>query len=88
MTDLWTKPVTRVWIALMAITCVTTWGLTERHVPLVIGTVGVVVLASVKIGLVMQWFMELRDAPVPWQAYFGAWIVVVTAVILGSYAVT
>ena len=85
MTELMARPVTRIWLALMAITCVTTWGLTERHVPLVIGTVAVLVLAAVKSGLVMSHFMELKHAPVPWQAYFAGWVVVTTGLIVGFY---
>lgn len=85
MTELLARPVTRIWLALIVITCVTTWGLTERHVPVVLGTIGVLVLAAVKIGLVMGWFMEVREAPRPWQAYFAAWVVVTTGLIVGFY---
>lgn len=85
MTELMARPVTRVWLALMVITCVTTWGLTERHVPILIGTIGVLLLAAIKIGLVMAQFMELKHAPLPAQAYFGAWVVVATGLIAGFY---
>jgi hypothetical protein len=32
--------------------------------------------------------MDLREAPVAWQAAFGTWIVVVTGIVLGFYVVT
>ena len=88
MTRAMARPATRIWLALMVITCVTTWGLTEKHVPIVIGTVGVLLLAALKVGLITANFMEVKQAPLPWQAFFAGWVVVSTALILGFYFAT
>jgi len=82
------KPVTLVWLGLMAATCITTWVLTENVVAAVVGTIGIFLISAVKIGFVMSEFMELRTAPPPWQVGFSAWIVVVTAMILAFYLAT
>lgn len=82
------NPVSIVWIVLMVGTCISTWVLsTEAFVP-VVATVGVFVIAAVKIHFVMSYFMELRDAPVRVRLVFEAWIVVAVAMILGIYLAT
>jgi hypothetical protein len=82
------NPVSIVWIVLMVGTCISTWVLsTEAFVP-VVATVGVFVIAAVKIHFVMSYFMELRDAPVRVRLVFEAWIVAAVAVILGIYLAT
>jgi heme/copper-type cytochrome/quinol oxidase subunit 4 len=82
------NPVSIVWIVLMVGTCISTWVLsTEAFVP-VVATVGVFVIAAVKIHFVMSYFMELRDAPVRVRLVFEAWIVAAVGVILGIYLAT
>jgi hypothetical protein len=41
----------------------------------------------VKVALIMWHFMDLREAPRPAQAAFGAWVVGVPALVLGFYLV-
>lgn len=88
MKELMARPVSRIWLLLIVITCITTWGLSENFVPAVIATVGIMILAAIKVGLVVSYFMELRFAPIPWQVYFAGWIVVTTALLLGFYALS
>ena len=77
--------VTWVWLALVVLTCVTTWGLsTDVFLP-VVGVVGNFVIAAVKVRYVMLDFMELRDAPIPVRVAFEAWPVAVAEIILGFW---
>jgi caa(3)-type oxidase subunit IV len=80
--------VTMVWLGLMVLTCVTTWGLsTDLFIPAV-GMVGIFVIAAVKVSYVMLDFMELRDSPIPVRVAFQAWPVAVAAMILGFWFAT
>jgi len=77
--------VTWVWLDLVVLTCVTTWGLsTDVFLP-VVAVVGNFVIAAVKVRYVMLDFMELRDAPIPVRVAFEAWPVAVAAIILGFW---
>jgi caa(3)-type oxidase subunit IV len=80
--------VTWVWLALMVLTCVTTWGLSKDLFGPVVAVVGNFLIAAIKVRYVMLDFMELRRAPVPVRAAFEAWPAVVAAVILGFWFAT
>jgi heme/copper-type cytochrome/quinol oxidase subunit 4 len=80
--------VTKVWLALVVVTVTTTWVLSENGIPAELAVIAIMLLAAVKVGLIMWHFMDLREAPVAWQAAFGTWIVVVTGIVLGFYVVT
>jgi caa(3)-type oxidase subunit IV len=80
--------VTWVWLALMVLTCATTWGLSKELFSPVVAVVGNFLIAAVKVRYVMLDFMELRQAPIPVRAAFEAWPVVVAAVILGFWFAT
>jgi caa(3)-type oxidase subunit IV len=80
--------VTGVWLALMVLTCVTTWGLSKDVFSPGVAVVGIFLIAAVKVRYVMLDFMELRHAPIPVRVAFEAWPVVVTAMILGFWFVT
>jgi heme/copper-type cytochrome/quinol oxidase subunit 4 len=86
--ELLSATVTKVWLALVVVTVITTWVLSEHGVPARFAVVGIMVLAAVKVGLIMWHFMDLRSAPRPAQAAFGAWIVVVVSIVLGFYVTT
>ena len=75
--------VTLVWVGLMALTCLTTWGLSKDLFSPAVAVVGMFLIAAVKVRYVMLDFMELRHAPTPVRVAFEAWPVVVTAMILG-----
>jgi heme/copper-type cytochrome/quinol oxidase subunit 4 len=79
--------VTKVWLVLVVVTVITTWVLSEQGVPAVFAVVGILLLAAVKVALIMWHFMDLREAPRPAQAAFGAWVVGVPALVLGFYLV-
>jgi len=80
--------VTRVWLGLMVLTCVTTWGLSKDLFSPAVAVVGIFVIAAVKVRYVMLDFMELRHAPIPVRVAFEAWPVAVTAMILGFWFTT
>jgi heme/copper-type cytochrome/quinol oxidase subunit 4 len=80
--------VTMVWLGLMMLTCVTTWGLSKDLFTPTVGVVGIFVIAAVKVTYVMLDFMELRDAPIPVRVAFQAWPLIVAAMILGFWFAT
>jgi heme/copper-type cytochrome/quinol oxidase subunit 4 len=77
--------VTVVWLSLMVLTCVTTWGLSKDLFSPTVAVVGIFLIAAFKVRFVMLDFMELRDAPIPARVAFEAWPVVVAAMILGFW---
>jgi heme/copper-type cytochrome/quinol oxidase subunit 4 len=79
------KRVTYVWLGLMALTCITTWGLSKDLFSPAVAVVGIFLIAAVKVRYVVLDFMELRQAPLPVRAAFEAWPVLVAAIILGFW---
>ena len=77
--------VTFVWLGLMVLTCVTTWGLSKDLVSPAVAVVGIFLIAAFKVRFVMLDFMELRHAPIRVRVAFEAWPVVVAAMILGFW---
>ena len=82
------KRITLVWIVLMTITCISTWGVSRDGIPFAIATVAIFLLAALKTRLVLSHFMELRNAPQRWRLLFEAWVILVTAAIAGIYLQT
>jgi caa(3)-type oxidase subunit IV len=80
--------VTWVWLALVVLTCVTTWGLSKDLVSPTVAVVGTFFIAAVKVRYVILDFMELRDAPIPVRIAAEAWPVVVATMILGFWFAT
>jgi caa(3)-type oxidase subunit IV len=80
--------VTMVWLGLMVLTGVTTWGLSKDLFDPVVAVVGIFTIAAVKVSYVMLDFMELRHAPRGARIAFQAWPVVVAAMILGFWFAT
>jgi hypothetical protein len=80
--------VTMVWLGLMVLTCVTTWGLSKDLFIPAVGVVGIFSIAAIKVSYVMLDFMELRYAPIPVRSAFQAWPVIVAATILGFWFAT
>ena len=83
----WRERVTWVWLGLVMLTCVTTWGLSKDLFRTAVAVVGIFLIAAVKVRNVMLDFMELRNAPIPVRAVFEAWPFV-AAVILGFWFAT
>jgi heme/copper-type cytochrome/quinol oxidase subunit 4 len=80
---------TWVWLGLVLLTCVTTWGLSRDLFSPAVAVVGIFLIAAVKVRYVMLDFMELRHAPLPVKVAFEGWIVVVVAaMILGFWFAT
>jgi hypothetical protein len=80
--------VTWVWLGLVGLTCLTTWGLSRDLVSPSIAVVGIFLIAAVKVRYVVLDFMELRNAPIPVRTAFEAWPFIVGAVILGFWFAT
>ena len=76
---------TLVWVGLMLVTCVSTWGLAKDVVSPAVAVVGIFVLAGLKVRYVMLDFMELRDAPRGPRVAFQLWVVVVVSIVLGFW---
>jgi heme/copper-type cytochrome/quinol oxidase subunit 4 len=77
--------ITIVWFVLVAAT-LASWTLGVGHeLPDRYAAVGIIVIAFIKVHFVGRYFMELRDAPTPLKAVFGAWNVVVAALLIGLY---
>lgn len=83
--SIWRERVTRVWLGLMILTCVTTWGLSKDLFSPAAAVIGIFVIAAVKVTYVMLDFMELRNAPLAARAAFQAWPVLTGALILGFW---
>jgi heme/copper-type cytochrome/quinol oxidase subunit 4 len=80
--------VTLVWLALVVLTCVTTWGLSKNLFTPAVAVVGIFLIAAMKVRYVILDFMELRNAPIPVRVAFEAWPVVVAVMILGFWFAT
>ena len=73
MTDLLRRPTTIVWLVLMLATVVTTWFLSKDAFPVRAGTVGILLIAAIKVRLVLIYFMELGTAPRSARIVFEGW---------------
>ena len=80
--------VTRVWLALMMLTVVTTWGLSKNVFTPSVAVTGIFLIGALKVRFVMLDFMELRYAPVRVRVIFEGWIVLVVGLILGFWFLT
>ena len=80
--------VTLVWLGLVVLTCVTTWGLSKNLFTPAVAVVGIFLIAAMKVRYVILDFMELRNAPIPVRVAFEAWPVGVAAMILGFWFAT
>jgi heme/copper-type cytochrome/quinol oxidase subunit 4 len=80
--------VTLVWLGLVVLTCVTTWGLSKNLFTPAVAVVGIFLIAAMKVRYVILDFMELRNAPIPVRVAFEAWPVVVAVMILGFWFAT
>lgn len=78
--------VTAVWLALVALTCATTWGMSADAFDSGLAVPAIFLLAAVKVGFVMSEFMELRHGPWQVRAAFGTWLAGVTVIILGLWS--
>lgn len=74
-----------VWLVLMLSTAASTWGLSAPSVSPLVSTVAVMVIAAIKVGLVMAYFMDLRIAPRAWQLVGFIWVLVTAGVVVGIY---
>ncbi|GEM_PF-6464074 len=73
-----------VWVALMLATGIGAWfaGLPAGEHWAAAAILG---LAALKMAFVMLWFMELLGAPHLWQMVFGTWLLVISALLIGSF---
>jgi heme/copper-type cytochrome/quinol oxidase subunit 4 len=80
--------VTKVWLALVMLTALTTWGLSKDLFSPATAVTGTFLIAAMKVRFVMVDFMELRQAPLRVRVVFQGWIVVVVALILSFWFLT
>ena len=78
------RPATRIWLVLVTATTLS-WWLGDGHGPRRIATVGVILVAMLKVFLVGQYFMELRDAPWLLRGIFEAFCVVLLMLLSTTY---
>lgn len=74
-----------VWVALMLSTAASTWWFSQPQFSAVVSTVAVMMIATIKVGLVMSHFMELRAAPRPWQIAGVIWVIAAAGSVVGIY---
>jgi len=86
--SIWRERSTRVWLVLMSLTVLTTWGLSKDLFSPATTVVGTFLIAGLKVRYVMVDFMELRFAPLAARVFFQAWIVAVIVLVLGLWFVT
>lgn len=79
------KRQTAVWLALMALTVLTTWVLSKESVTPAVAVAGIFLIAAVKVRFVMLDFMELRAASRSVRIVFEGWIAAVTILILAFW---
>lgn len=80
--------VTKVWLALVVLTVLTTWGLSKDLFSPAVAVTGTFLIAATKVRFVMVDFMELRQAPLRVRVAFQGWIVAVVALILSFWFLT
>lgn len=76
-----------VWLILVVATCATTWWLSKNALTATVSTVLMILIGAVKVRLVIQEFMGLREAPIPWRTVGDIWLLAVTGAILTLYLV-
>lgn len=74
-----------VWLLLIVSTAASTWWFSQPMFAPEVCTVAVMLIATIKVGLVMSHFMELRSAPRPWQVASGTWVTVTAGMVLFIY---
>jgi apolipoprotein N-acyltransferase len=82
-----TLTIAAVWLGLIAATCLS-WWLGSEHRMLnarVASSVIILVTAFIKIRFVGNYFMELRDAPIPMRVFFEAYCVGICSIIIAIY---
>jgi hypothetical protein len=85
-----TVSLTAAWLLLSAATLLATFlghqsdGAAVRLVPTM--AAGILLIAFVKVGLVMAYFMELRWAPYALVATAAAWVIVECSLLIGLFA--
>lgn len=80
-------PVKLIW-ALLAGASVIGFLFAEGMAPARIATIAAFVLAAIKVHLVIVHYMELEWRHRPLRLMLDAWLLVVTAVLLGTYLIT
>lgn len=76
-------PLTQVWLVLVATTCLIGW-LYEHEYGAAWSAAIILVFASLKILLIMAYFMELKGAPAAWRIAMGCWLAAVTVAVLSG----
>lgn len=78
---------TRVWLALVALTAVSVI-VAERLGMREVAIVAIFVIAAIKGELILDHFMEARHAERHWPIMYGIWLIVVTLLLVGGHLTT
>jgi len=81
------RALTGAWIALVVVTLVSFVVAESSGIGNSIVTVVVIAAAAVKGRIILVWFMGERSFPLNWRLFFGAWLLVNVAVIVGFHAI-
>ena len=73
-----------VWMALICATALAAW-LAGAHRGFHCAAILILLIASTKIYLIMNYFMELGSAPIRWRMAMGAWLFVMTSIVTSAY---
>lgn len=74
-----------VWVVLMLSTAASTWGFSTPAFSPTVSTVAVMVIAAIKVGLVLAYFMDLRIAPRAWQLVGAVWVITTSSMVVSIY---
>lgn len=77
-----------VWLLLMLATVLTTWLLAKDAFPAHVSTIGIFLIAALKVRMVLLHFMELGHAPWPVRLVFESWVMLVSFGVIGIYLTT
>ena len=79
------RSVVVVWLVLVLSTAASTWWFSQPALSPTLGTIAVMGIAAIKVGLVMAYFMDLRGAPRPWQVAGAMWVLAAAGTVMGIY---
>ena len=80
------RPLLFTWAALVVATLFG-FGTAEFLGHPLVAVAAIMVVAGVKVVMILRSFMELREGPIAFQAYFGIWVVACVGVITTLYGI-
>lgn len=78
-------PAVVIWAFLFGATCMSWFLVGNTAGNRALSTIGIIIIALIKIRLVITHFMEIRYAPLLLQWMFDAWLLIVGVAMIGCY---